>query len=429
MTQTQSLIAARESIERDREEQRILAESALVGERAVSILRIVMWVLLGIAFSGVEAPGHKAEEANPLHIGAIGGWLLFAIVVAVVLRRVTFTPRRAMAWPIVFMLVDFGVLIALESTSIDAPRPEVTMGIFAILIAFSVARFRTVHVVLSALFGLGGYVSAMAIHHLLDWRSCVVVAAAYACLGGVMWWANRRVRRMFVDVRRGENLARLMPRQVAARILASGGVALKPVQREVTILFSDLRDFTSMSQKMDPGGVLALLDEYFSEMSQIVKGHDGMVNKFIGDGMLAVWGVPDALPNHAELAVRAALDMRKAIEALNSQHAKDGRPILRIGVGIHTGEVAAGMLGGPDQHEYTVIGDAVNLASRIEGLTKKAGTDILVSEATWQRCEGKFAGESVGAEQVKGRDEAVTVYRVKGSARGENTEAVRAASA
>jgi adenylate cyclase len=217
---------------------------------------------------------------------------------------------------------------------------------------------------------------------------------------------------MFVDVRRRDHLARLLPRQVADRVLAMGGGALAPVSREVTILFSDIRDFTSLSQRMDPARVLEILDGYFARMAEIVKGRGGMVNKFIGDGLLAVWGVPDAQPDHAALAIEAALDMRRAVAELNAAR-PEWQPELRIGIGIHTGTVAAGMLGGADQHEYTVIGDAVNLASRVEGLTKKVGTDLLVSEPAWRRVAGRFAGERVGEEAVKGRDEPVVVYRVE----------------
>jgi adenylate cyclase len=123
-----------------------------------------------------------------------------------------------------------------------------------------------------------------------------------------------------------------------------------------------------------------------------------------------VWGVPDVQPDHALRAVRAALDMRRKMVEFNADRVRAGKPEIRIGIGIHTGQVAAGMLGGADQREYTVIGDAVNLASRIESLTKALGTDLLVSEATFERCQGKFAGTRVGEEKVKGRDAGVVVF-------------------
>ena len=152
-------------------------------------------------------------------------------------------------------------------------------------------------------------------------------------------------------------------------------------------------------------------------MGRLVKAHEGIVNKFLGDGMLAVWGVPEVLEDHAGRAVACALDMRLVLSELNEERARRGEAPLRIGVGLHTGMVAAGMLGGAEQHEYTVIGDAVNLASRIEGLTKEHGTDLLVSEATWRRAEGRFVGTRISECTVKGRQEPVVIYRVDAAAR------------
>ena len=233
--------------------------------------------------------------------------------------------------------------------------------------------------------------------------------------------ADGLLRFMFLDLRRRENLSRFLPRQVVDRVIESGESALLPVQREVTSLFSDIRGFTTLSETLPPRQVLALLDDYFGHMTQIVMASGGMVNKFLGDGMLACWGVPDHSDDHAEQAMRAALDMRTKLVALNAWHEQNGEPSLRIGIGLHTGVVAAGMLGGTQQHEYTIIGDAVNLASRIEGMTKAVGVDILVSESTWMRGGAGFQVELVGEEAVKGRKEAVVLYSLKGREPGPAT--------
>jgi adenylate cyclase len=201
---------------------------------------------------------------------------------------------------------------------------------------------------------------------------------------------------------------------VVDRVVKEGEVSLQPVQREVTILFSDIRDFTTLSETLPPQVVLRLLDDYFGHMTHIVLERQGMVNKFLGDGMMACWGVPDHTHDHAEQAMRAALDMRAKLVEINASREQRGEPPLRIGIGLHTGVVAAGMLGGTQQHEYTIIGDAVNVASRVEGLTKLVGADILVSENTWKRGGERFQCERVGEERVKGRQEAVVLYALKG---------------
>jgi adenylate cyclase len=217
---------------------------------------------------------------------------------------------------------------------------------------------------------------------------------------------------MFVDLRKRDNLLRFLPEPVARRLLEHGESALQPVQREVTVLFVDIRDFTTLSESLAPRDVLQFLDEFFGHLSQIVKGHDGIVNKFLGDGMLAFWGVPETDAAHATNALKAVLDIRREVSDLNAQRIQHGLAPIRVGMGVHSGTVAAGMLGGADQHEYTIIGDAVNVASRVEGLTKLHGLDALASESTWRLCNGRFRGARVAEEKVKGRQETVVVYSV-----------------
>jgi adenylate cyclase len=196
-------------------------------------------------------------------------------------------------------------------------------------------------------------------------------------------------------------------------VIAQGPDALAPVEREVTVLFSDIRGFTGMSEGKGPREVLRFLDDYFGRMSQIVKGHDGVVGKFLGDGMLAFWGVPDRVPDHALRATRAARDMRRAVKELNHHFERVGEAPIKIGIGIHTGPVAAGMLGGALQAEYTVIGDAVNVASRIEGLTKDHGVDVLISETTWAQLGDTVRSRRLAEGAIRGRKEPVVLYTLE----------------
>jgi adenylate cyclase len=269
-------------------------------------------------------------------------------------------------------------------------------------------------VLLSTVLSSAGYVTICVVTDQVAWGRISFVVGCYIALGMLIGWANGQVSGMFLGLRRRDNLSRFLPRQVVERVLKQGDEALVPVQREVTVLFSDIRDFTSLSETLPPQAVLRLLDDYFGHMTQVVMAREGMVNKFLGDGMLACWGVPDHTEDHAEQAMRAALDMRTKLEELNAWRERHGEPRLRIGIGLHTGVVAAGMLGGAQQHEYTIIGDAVNVAARVEGLTKVLGVDILVSESTWKRGGARFQAERMGEEQVKGRKEPVVLYSLKG---------------
>jgi adenylate cyclase len=246
--------------------------------------------------------------------------------------------------------------------------------------------------------------------------SSLYITVGYVLLGVLVAQTQRMLREDFTRLRRLSNLKRFLPSQIAERVYQRGDEALSPVSREVTVMFTDIRDFTAQSERMEPREVLRFLDDYFGHMSQIVRGHDGVVSKFIGDGMLAFWGVPEANPKHAEGALRAALDMRKKLVELNAARANEGLTPIHIGVGVHTGVVAAGLLGRADAplSEYTVIGDAVNLASRIEGLNKKLGTDLLVSEETFRAAGDRFDGQLLGEEHVKGRERPVVLYRVDG---------------
>jgi len=171
-----------------------------------------------------------------------------------------------------------------------------------------------------------------------------------------------------------------------------------------------------MSEGMGPTEVLTMLDDYFGRMSQIVKGHDGVVGKFMGDGLLAYWGVPDRLDDHAVRAVRAARDMRRAVRELNQHRHHQGLAPIRIGIGIHTGNVAAGMLGCSLQSEYTVIGDVVNVASRVEELTKDHDVDVLVSETTWAQLPEPRRGDRIASAEIRGRKEPVVLYTIDSSA-------------
>jgi adenylate cyclase len=204
-----------------------------------------------------------------------------------------------------------------------------------------------------------------------------------------------------------ETFGRYVTREVRDEILA-GRVTVEGEQREVTVLFADLRDFTPWVESSEPRQVVRDLNAYFAEMEAAIRAHGGLVLQFIGDEIEAVFGAPVPALDHPARAVRAALEMRARLEAWNAGRA---RP-LRHGIGVHTGAVLAGAIGSRERLSYALVGDTVNLASRIEGLTKEVGADILVSATTARRLDDAVALEPLPAVRVKGKSAEVEIFRV-----------------
>ncbi|MCZ8344155.1 MAG: adenylate/guanylate cyclase domain-containing protein [Leptospira sp.] len=182
-----------------------------------------------------------------------------------------------------------------------------------------------------------------------------------------------------------------------------------------TILFSDLRDFTKLSEKRKPEEVLYILNRYFQEMSNAVEKHGGFINKFIGDAILAVFGTPLPLKNHAEEALFTALEMQKNLDALNQRFLAEGLPALEMGIGIHSGNLLVGNIGSENRMEFTVIGDTVNTASRVEGLCKGLGEKLLLSEQSLISLPDHLQSDFVlkGEFELKGRETKEKIFAKK----------------
>jgi class 3 adenylate cyclase len=211
-------------------------------------------------------------------------------------------------------------------------------------------------------------------------------------------------------------LERHLPPPLVQDVLDGKLVPREPRKQRLTVLFSDLRDYTTLAEKMEPGELVELLNDWFSEATRAVRRHGGLVDKFIGDAVMALFGVPDERPDAAADAVRAALDLREALAALNQRQQVLGGPTLRIGVGIDAGEAVVGFLGSHLRQSYTAIGDVVNTASRLEGVTKQHNCDIIISQAVQEEQEqyGVAKTTFLGKVAVKGRRQEVAVYQVDG---------------
>ncbi len=201
--------------------------------------------------------------------------------------------------------------------------------------------------------------------------------------------------------------------EIAERILNSD-LSLGGVRHEASILFCDIRGFTDFSEKHSATEVVEMLNEYFGVLVGAIRQNRGLIDKFIGDAVLAVWGAPVTNPDHASDAVRAAIAMRNALADLNIIRTSRGQTAIKMGIGIHSGDLIAGNIGSVDRMEHTVIGDTVNIASRLEGITKTYDTDIIISESVLRRCEGLFATEPLPPAQLKGKADLVNIYKVIG---------------
>ncbi len=184
--------------------------------------------------------------------------------------------------------------------------------------------------------------------------------------------------------------------------------------KEVVIFFSDIRGFTAFSEKRTPEEVVAMLNEYFAVMVGIINKNKGVVDKFIGDAIMAVWGAPKGSDKDAHLALKACLEMRTALEQLNIKRIARNEPPINIGMGLHAGDAISGTIGSDERMEYTVIGNTVNTGSRIEASTKAFGTDLLISDTVFQKVGEDFKVEYAGAAEVKGRSEPLKLYKVRG---------------
>ena len=206
-----------------------------------------------------------------------------------------------------------------------------------------------------------------------------------------------------------ETFGKYVTEEVRDEIL-SGRVPLDGELREVTVLFSDLRDFTTLAERLPPKEVVKILNQYFREMEEAIRGHGGLVLQYIGDEIMAVFGAPVRLEDHPGMAVEAAQEMKRRLRKLNGALVEQGYPPLSHGIGIHTGEVVAANIGSPDRLSYTLMGDTVNLASRLQNLNKEMGTDVLLSNATKAKLAASLALKPLTPQRVKGKSQSVEVY-------------------
>jgi adenylate cyclase len=269
----------------------------------------------------------------------------------------------------------------------------------------SLALFLGYNLICAHLFNRAGYVMPMAAPN-VALVGCVLAILAY---------------RLSTEERRRSRVTRMfglfVPPEVVEHLTAEDSqvTRLQADRREITVLFADVRDFTHYSERSQAEDVVALLSRFFSLMHEIVWRHGGTLDKYMGDGLMAFFGAPTYQEDHPERAVLAAVEMRRQIGLHRAEWAAYGFGDLRVGIGLHTGEALVGYAGSKGRMQYTCLGNTVNLASRLEGLNREFNTDILISDALYERVKGVVDAKPIGGTHIRGLSSEVLVYAVLGA--------------
>jgi len=249
----------------------------------------------------------------------------------------------------------------------------------------------------------GSYVAAGSLYLLPVLAPLLLAWGYYFCCALLEYLRERRAREQAVQM-----FSRFVNPHVVQELVAHGGLSRGGESRQITILFSDIRGFTTLSEKRTPQEIVSLLNRYFTLQVEVVFRHGGSLDKFIGDCIMAFWGAPLDDPQHAQHAVAAALEMADVLQRFKQELGEQDAG-FDVGIGIHSGPAVVGLIGSEQRREYTAIGDTVNLGSRIEGLTKGVSR-ILVSRETMELCGDAFDFKPFGSYKVKGRDQEVELF-------------------
>lgn len=414
-------------------ESTLLAESRR-NELTLAGVRAAAMSLIAVADVWQHLAAKASHGYYPLSIPLLSGaWAVISIAIVAVLRRGFYHTSLRMLLP----LADAGATFTILLNLLSALGPEQYMRLGALGNVGAVSALLAVSGGLrlarnAALLTTG---VGVAIFVYFSWRAGVVspqtfVGIAILIATGLLGVRVARVVKRAVQSEVARvTLRRFLPERVIADAHSDPlSLLTRPRSTDATVMITDLRSFTALAEKLTPAEVLAFLNEVQGELAAAVRARGGTVDKFIGDGMLAVFGVPEPLQNHAAQALLAARDVLEAIERLNARRIARGEDPVRIGIGLHSGPVVAGCLGSGERLEFTVIGDVVNAASRLEALTKDRAVVLLASAEVATRAAAPGSAplpllDPVGEVQLRGRSEPLAVFTLA------STQAVKAPNA
>lgn len=340
-----------------------------------------------IVLVGATAPGLLDLRATPVSQVYPGVELHANLISGLLDARIPVKPDFALGYDVA-MLVGAGLVLALGLPILTAVRAVVlSIAVIVFLIAANVGFY----------FG-AGYVLPLA-------AGLVMAITAFALNMSYGY---------FVESRSKRDLANLFgtyvpPELVDEMVKDPDHYSMKATNRVLTVMFCDMRGFTKMSESMEPVQLQELLTGVFTKLTALIRSNRGTIDKYMGDCVMAFWGAPVESEQHAHLAVKSAIEMANAVRDINRDHRERGLPEIGIGIGLNTGSMCVGDMGSNIRRAYTVIGDAVNLGSRLEGLSKMYGVDIVVSEATKNQTK-EFGWQELDRVRVKGKEQAVSIF-------------------
>lgn len=340
-----------------------------------------------IVLVGTTAPGLLDLRVTPVGETYPGVETHANVIAGLLDGKVFVKPDYAVGFEVVILIIA-GLILAVALPLLSAPRA----------VALSV-------LVIGSLLGLNFWMY-LGYGLVLPLASALVMALTAFALNMSYGY--------FVESRSKRELAQLFgtyvpPELVDEMVKDPDSYSMKAAAKELTVMFCDMRGFTKMSEQMEPTQLQALLNGVFSRLTDLIRGNRGTIDKYMGDCVMAFWGAPVETPRHAQLSVKTAIEMSAAVRKLNEEHRSQGIPEIGIGIGLNTGTMCVGDMGSDIRRSYTVIGDAVNLGSRLEGLSKTYGVDIVVSEST-RKLATDYAWQELDRVRVKGKDQAVAIF-------------------
>lgn len=417
----------------------LIGEAERRAERVISVVRVGVGIALGASFAAAVS-GRPADDMLLSNQVAIAGSTIFAYFALGAAAFVLSAPRLYRRWySFLFVTADAlflhaGVYLAIVNTGITANYATAlpNVWILPILVAIGAMRYSPLLQAYAMTVLVGGFVYVMLPG--TNWNEIVgmappvainpffslqpngirltMLALAGAVLVVAVWRTRRLLREALEESRRRQSLTRYLPSEVARMVESDTGGSLRAGRDQtVVVLFVDIRDFTARVETLPPGAVVRFLDRFRGELGAATAATGGVIDKFIGDGALVVWGVPEPKKADAANAVRCAVDIVSRMEAWSAELAAAGEPPVRVGVGVHMGAAFVGAVGGEARLEFTVLGDTVNVAARVERATKAAGAAILVTEPVRDAAGlSRAEWQPLPAVAVRGRRAAVAVF-------------------